>query len=319
MNDAYEPFHIRQRNLERQEEPVLYKYDELPDSFRVQVVRILEQVIGEGQGRGGVVSRYTDPNSEPFGPPVVWEIIANLIADRLGTGTGDSRGYLEFFDLMFRAPRTTMYEKLTGVEDAFREVTKLPGDYQSSFGRPINSREAVNLLNMRFREHDLGYAFEVDRLIRVDSQYLHSQTVEPALQLLSRRAFEGAEHEFLKAHEHFRHGENEDAIVDAARAFESTMKQICDELDWEYSERAMAKDLIRAVIDNGLFPKWQENHLNSLKTLLEGLPTLRNKSGSHGLGSEIREVPEDMAAFAIHLAASNIVFMVEAFERLRTS
>lgn len=220
---------------------------------------------------------------------------------------------------MFRAPSNYVQQQLTGIEIAFHRVATLPTQYQSQFRLPLGSQEAIALLNKRFRQHDFGYAFEVDRLVRIDSQFLHSQAVEPALHLLSSHRFKGAESEFLNAHKHFRHGENDDAIVDAARAFESTMIQICDEMNWEYPDRPQAKHLIQVVSDNELFPKWQENHINSLRTLLEGLPTVRNKNGGHGDGINPRRVPDEMAAFAIHLAASNIVFMVESFERLRTS
>lgn len=319
MGKPYEPFHIRQRDLERKGEPAVYRYDELPDPFRTQAVRILEQVIGDGQGQGdgGLVRAYADPNNEPFGPGLVWRLIGERIADELGSGTGKSRGFGEFLDLMFRVPKVTVYQRLTGIEIAFMVVAQRPEDYQASFNLPLGSRQAIDLLNRRFRQHDLGYAFAVDRIIRIDSQYLHSQTVDPALQLLTAKGFQGAEHEFLKAHEHYRHGQYDDAVVDAARAFESTMKSICDEMKWEYSGRATVKDLIRVVSEQGLFPEWHDNHVNSLRSVLEGLATVRNKNGSHGTGSEKRDVPDHMAALAIHLAGSNIVFMVESFERLR--
>ncbi len=53
----YEPFSVRQRNLERQVQPIPYRYDVLPRPFRVKVMRILQDVVGDPpspQGYDGV-------------------------------------------------------------------------------------------------------------------------------------------------------------------------------------------------------------------------------------------------------------------------
>lgn len=316
---TFEPFHIRERNRERQGQPALYKYDDLPNTLRVQIFRLLQRVIGEPSPRIPARQSLNEPYQD-ISPSATWDMLWDVTIDELGLSVGRTTGYVGFGDFFFRPPQPyTVSHLFTALEIAFRLVQHLPEDYQQQDSLRLSSQEAIDELNKRFRQHDIGYAFENGTIVRIDSQFLHSQVVDPALQLLSAKGFEGAEHEFLSAHRHFRHGENDDAIVDAARAFESTMKQICDEVGWEYPERANAKDLIRIVSNNGLFPKWHENHMNSLRTLLEGLPTVRNKRGGHGSGSEKREVPDDMAALAIHLAASNIVFLVESFKRLRGS
>jgi hypothetical protein len=70
----------------------------------------------------------------------------------------------------------------------------------------------------------------------------------------------------------------------------------------------------KVVIDNGLIPKAFESHLGSLRVLLEaGLPMVRNKNAGHGKGPSGRQVPDGMASYALHLAAANIVFLVECF------
>lgn len=317
MEDVYVPFHIRQRDLERAGQPILYGYDDLPNPFRVQVYRILEQVIGDEERHGGVISVPVGGQQEPFGPKTIWKIISRVIADELGYTTGEPRGKGDFLSILFQS-NLPVPQVLTALEIALRAVGSLESGYQKNFGCAIDSQEAIRTINRRFRQHDLGYAFESGVIVRVDSQYLHTQVVSPALQLLMTAGFEGAQRRFLKAHEHFRQGENDDAILDAARAFESTMQHICDELNWEYPDAAKAKDLIRVVTDKGLFPNWHQNHMNSLRTLLEGLPTVRNKKASHA-DTEGHDASDDMAAFALHLAGSNIVFMVESFERLRSN
>lgn len=313
MDDVYEPFHIRQRNTERAGQPVLYRYDVLPQPFRVQVYRIIKDTVGEQPSTTTV--HYVNIGDEPLEPRTVGRIVWIAVSEELGLTTSISGGWREYHDLLLSG-QTPIDQLLTAIEIAFRAISKLRDSYRDQFRCRYRQQDAIAQLNRRFRQHDLGYAFEGGIVVRVDSQYLHTQTVSPALQLLGAAGFEGAQALFIEAHEHFRHGENDDAILDAARAFETTMKHICDEMKWEYPDRANAKDLIATVTKKGLFPNWHQNHMNSLRTLLEGLPTVRNKEAGHA-DTQGEDAPDDMAAFAIHLAASNIVFMVEAFERLR--
>jgi hypothetical protein len=129
--------------------------------------------------------------------------------------------------------------------------------------------------------------------------------------------FTGASDEFLKAHEHYRKGRKGEAMTEALKAFESTMKAICDENGWSYPGNATAKTLVKAVLDNGVVPKYMETHLSGLRNTLEaGLPTVRNKNSGHGQGLLRRDVPDYFAGYALHLAATNIVFLVEAHQAL---
>jgi hypothetical protein len=174
--------------------------------------------------------------------------------------------------------------------------------------------DAIEELNIRFRQAGFGYQFEAGQIIRVDSHLLHSDVVKPALVLLSDPRFEGAQHEFLSAHAHYRAGEYEDAIVDANRAFESTMKAICDIRGW-IPKGDRAADLIKVVRTNGLLPDYLDQSFDQLiATLRSGLPQVRNEVGGHGQGAVPRETPGYIAGYALHIAAANIVLLAEALK-----
>jgi len=49
-------------------------------------------------------------------------------------------------------------------------------------------------------------------------------------------------------------------------------------------------------------------------TLKSGLPRVRNEVGSHGQGAERREPPDYVAGYALHLAASKMVLLFEAYQ-----
>ena len=148
----------------------------------------------------------------------------------------------------------------------------------------------------------------------MDSQFLHAEVVEPAVSLLSDEGFTGALDEFLKAHKHYREGNNKEAISSALNAFESVMKTICEYRGWECdAQKATASALIKTLLDNNLIPSKMQSHFTGLRATLEGgVPTIRNNFAGHGQGSEPVEVPAYFASYALHLTASNIVFLVEA-------
>lgn len=86
--------------------------------------------------------------------------------------------------------------------------------------------EAIEELNFRFKESGVGYRYEDGKIIRVDSTYTHSEIVKPVLTLLHNSKFKGANEEYLKAHEHYRHGRNKECLTECLKAFESTIKII---------------------------------------------------------------------------------------------
>lgn len=173
-------------------------------------------------------------------------------------------------------------------------------------------------MNGRFREHCIGYEFAGGEIIRVDSKYLHAETVKPALHLLQEagKGFSGPLDEFLKAHEHYRRGNQKDAILNAGKAFESTLKTICAARGWPFdSTKDTAKKLLETVFSNGLIPSYLQSHFSALQSVLEsGVPTVRNKTSGHGQGATPTTVPNHIVAYVLHTTAANIVLLMEAHQ-----
>jgi hypothetical protein len=174
--------------------------------------------------------------------------------------------------------------------------------------------EEVDEINQYFRKHSVGYRFEGSQIIRIDSQFVHSEVVKPAIEHLTSDAdFDAANTEFMLAHEHYRDGKNKDAAVAANRAFESTLKAICTKKGWSYDKGACATDLIKIVRQHGLFPSYLDNVFDSyIAAMKSGLPGVRNSAGGHGSSPGEAEVPDYIASYAIHLSAVNIIVAIEA-------
>ena len=213
--------------------------------------------------------------------------------------------------------RESVEKVLDLVEASFAyidEIARKFSQYQrQKHGITVTATCAIEELNERFKRAGVGYAFEDGRIFRVDSELIHSEVVKPALRYLHQQGFEGPREEFLNAHAHYRAGETKDAITDANNAFESTLKCICDQRGWEYLPGVPASGLLKVVCTHGLLPDYLHTSFAQLvATLKSGLPKVRSEEGAHGQGGTPRKTPDYMAAYALHLAAANIVFLAEA-------
>jgi len=298
----------------------VYVYDQLPKSLRIQLIHIWNATLGEPFRRVGygeltsaaeifnslvrdlrkerhVFKLYVSQDSAPAPREELWNYFLQ---------EEDVEHALDVVELVCRAIAKVPKERHAW--DLWREetdATQLPGD-------------AIEEINARFREDGIGYQFHDGRILRVDSQYLHSEAVRPALALLHDRRFVGPNQEFLSAHAHYRAGRPQEALVDCLKAFESTMKVICDRRRWVYPRGGGAKELIAACLSNGLVPTELQAEFTSLRSLLEsGVPTIRNKNAGHGQGATVRQVPPHLVAYALHLTASSILFLIEADKNLK--
>lgn len=173
--------------------------------------------------------------------------------------------------------------------------------------------EIISSINKIFDKYDFGYQFIENKIIRIDSELLHCETVKPVLKLLDEKNYQGAQEEFLSAYEHYRHSKNKEALNDCLKSFESTMKAIIGKHDWTVKPNATAQNLIQVCFDNNLIPSFWQTQVTSLRTMLESsIPTGRNKLSGHGQGSTPITVPNYLVAYMLHMTASTLVFLTTA-------
>jgi hypothetical protein len=297
----FDLFSKRQSRL-RGEFPDVYVYDDLPNSLRVQIVHIIRDAFG-GDHYGSVHA------SEAY------KFINNALCREYGVFelTKHPRS-LDDSVFNFFLTEKSVERALDVIELSFKLIdTYIRDHYPHNSGAKIGPDDAIAELNGRFKEHGIGFQFESSELIRVDSDFIHSEAVKPTLAILRESKYEGANDEFLKAHEHYRHGRYKECLVDALKSFESTLKVICAERGWKTQPTDNAKALINACLSQGLLPSFLESQMGAVRSLLEsGLPTVRNKLGGHGQGTETIAVPEYFARYALNLTASSILLMAEA-------
>lgn len=285
----------------------------LPQELRIQVVHILKASLGVPGRLTRLTGETIDTHTEH------WYAVAQIVAENRGmlSIAGRRNPYDQVIHGILEGEDDLV---LDIIEVAFARLERSKSQWEPIRGgfadRQVPSK-AIADLNKRFLQWKVGYRFEKEQLIRVDSELMHEEVTKPALRLLARPGFAGPESEFLTAHAKFMKGEHREAITYAAAAFESTMKAICEKRGWPYNETDNAVTLVNACFTNGLIPEYLQGYMTSVRgTLDSGLNSLRNREGPHGGGAEIKDVPEHFAAFALHLAASNIIFLIESESKL---
>jgi hypothetical protein len=299
-------FSKRQRRL-RGEVPDVYQYTDIPKPLRVQIAHILQDALGDD-------SFARDSQSER-----AYLHLHNMLARefgvfRLGQHSDAKANVLE---LILNEP--DVERVLDCVELGFQFVETYGNDRSyTAFTTPRQTpTEAIEELNSRFKEHGVGFQFASSNIIRIDSEYLHTEAIKPTLGVLHDKAFAGAEKEFLSAHEHYRNGRNEEAISDCLKALESTMKTICTKRKWVHNETDTAKTLLDVCYREGLIPPYLQSEFSALRSVLEsGVPTVRNKQGGHGSGPVPRSVPGHLASYVLQLTAASILFLANAEQTL---
>ena len=300
----------KREKRKRGEFPDVYQYDDIPHQLRVQIVHIIRDAFGLPEVSLGPYDKVQK----------TFEFIHGALCREYGVLELRERSESRFDAVLNFLLQVEESEKAIDViEFSFRVIDGHVRKNQHEFrGRDISPDDAIDELNHRFREHGVGYQYESGMMIRIDSQLIHSEVVQPTLNLLQDPKFKGANQEFLSAHEHYRNRKHKECLNDCLKAVESCLKAICKARKWHYSERDTANRLLEIVFNNGLIPNFMQSHFSALRNTLEsGVPTVRNRLGGHGQGSQIVSVPEWMAAYTLHLTASNIHLLANADNEMK--
>lgn len=296
--------------------PDVFVYDALPQKLLVQIVHIWGDAIGPFYVSRRFSTSHVPRNNEG------WGFIHDVVAREHGLFELSGKYEIDKRCETYLLETPSVDAVLDLIEASFRYIDRVVRKFdhreRERRGIAMTADAAIEELNVRFRRAGVGYRFEAGMLMRVDSELLHSEVIRPALRFLQQKGFEAPRAEFLKAHVHYRSGDTKAAITEANNAFESTLKVICEQRAWSYPKGSRASDLLRVVRGNGLLPDYLDTSFDQLAaTLKSGLPKVRGEEGAHGQGAEARKTPDHVAAYALHLAAANILFLVEARQAMK--
>src|SRR5699024_7490123 len=222
-------------------------YDHLPLDVRVKIIRLWWKI----------TSKFRN-DEEAF-----WYAIKNMICDQ--------HGVHELVPRKFRATTSqhdykVYFEKTAKLEECFDIIEIVMGTLKKVLeegvldNSPLQFEDWIYRLNKIFRDSDIGYEYTEVGIIRTDNKLLHQEIIEKTNQLTNNDVFQNANEEFLSALKHLKAERNKEAMNDALKAFESTMKIIFDHLDWSFSPNDTANKLIEICIEKELIPKYLTSH-----------------------------------------------------------
>ncbi len=293
-------FSKRQKIL-RGEVPDIFTYDNFSENFKVQILHIFDDVIGLDNYNARVESNF------------YFEIRKTLCREYglFYLIAGDLSPKYDVINFFINENKTDLLLDLIELSFGYinQEVRENPYKYVN---KKISPDEAITELNERFKENGLGFQFENNEIIKMDSLFVHSQITKPAIALLWNRKFLGANDEYMSAHNHYKNGRFKECLNDCLKAFESCIKTICKIKKWNYAETDSARKLIKICFENELVPTYLQNQFTSLQNLIEsGVPTIRNKKGGHGQGEDIKLVDDILTRYTLNLTGTNIIFLIE--------
>jgi len=200
----------RKRQRADSGKPDVYRYDEIATPLRMQIIDLWRWATGPvatDHGFGMGLHRNDDSWD-------LWQAVYEALRHGKGVlllAPGDDP--FARCANFFLSPQAGIDDLLDILELTFRCIANR-GDLQDwvrqKRGISITASEAIHDLNFRLREAGVGYQFENGEIIRVSSQFIHSEVIRPALTLLSDPRFKGPYKEFLHAHERYRSARSAD-------------------------------------------------------------------------------------------------------------
>lgn len=301
----------RRKEIEEGGKKDYYIYDEVPAEFRNKLVYLVGDTLKPWveELRDSWYRRMVSPtDTKPF------RITRDAILRKYGYGhlpgdtlegyihQADSDHLLDFIELFLVA-----------------SVQSIDGTRSTARKKDEAIKSAMERLDAILKEHRIGYEFVGGQMIRKDSEYLHREIIKEAINLMYVEGFDGALTEFMRAIELSQEEKKEswaDAITNANKAFESTMKAICDKHGISYHKhKDTAKDLIQKMYDSGFLMPYLQNFTDQLRIMMaSGLPTIRSREGAHGHGLKPKDIQRSYVQFALHLAGTFIVFLIQRHE-----
>lgn len=287
-------FDIFSERKRTRQEPSPYQYDEIPEDLRYQIFYVLRDTVG-------AFFQFEDDAHQ------LWWCVWDFYCKEKGLPPNATRAR--------DAGKNCIELIMEGDIEGTFDIIEILFGLMSSRGVPQDELEKhASELNRFFQKSSFGWKLKNNQIMKIDSAHIVEEIIEPVLDFLRNREFKSANEQFLSAHEHYRNGRYGDCITNASSAFETVIKIICDGKKWNYGSRSGSR-LVTFLLDKDEFiPKYLRSHFEQLiPTLWSGLfPTRNNHPPGHG--QKTAEVYAYIAGYALHLAATNTLLLVQIYE-----
>ncbi len=197
---------------------------------------------------------------------------------------------LETFVLL--APWSRVFDAVELLSAALESTDAFPFQFQRHLNEVLD------------QEH-FEWRFADGQFFQLDTEYLAMEVLVGTDELLRTNGYAGAEEEFTKSRACVASEDYKEAILNAAKSFESVMKTLLKK------EHGNAAELVRELMKSDLFKDLPRSLTSGFgEQILMTLPHLRNRLSGHGQGIEVVSVGRAYAALAVHLAGALNYFLV---------
>ena len=228
-------------------------------------------------------------------------------------------------DFLFKCE---LEEFLTAIELLLTLKFSNMNHFYDDYGRlQATFSSLITKINSIFKIDKIGYEIipvGLENLpfivVPFNSQYLHLETIKQPIDLMYNEEFKGALNEFQKALDKYRINDFENAIINANKSYESTLKSILIFKKITFDE---GKDKLPQLIDKvksaNIIDSTLETVFKSFWPVLKNGPNnIRNLSGiAHGQGIDVKKVEKTYADFVLRTVGTYIVFLIERFKETK--
>ncbi len=172
---------------------------------------------------------------------------------------------------------------------------------------PSTAMDCEREINDVLYIHNSSWRLINGNAVLIESEYHQREIHAKAVELLKVNKAYGALEEFQEAINDLTASETKNAVVNAHKSVESTMKVVIG----KGSEKLRFGQLLRQLIDSDVIPEYYEEFFKNFEQLVLGVGKERNLPGrGHGQGSQATEVHKSLAEFAVNLAGSINLFLL---------
>lgn len=295
-----------------------YEYVVLPDELRNKILFMMEESLSTSSSLGDPFYFEGGANSTGWNR-IIYETMKREGSLSLAV-TGGTCGEIIHKCLL----QCDVKKLLTLVEEFLAEAMREGGrGLPPILYNRVPHTTICDKMNSLFKECHIGYEFLPDatkaiRARRINSKYANEKMIKTTLALLHDLDFAGPSREFNEALDEYNDQKYSNAIVSANKAFESMMKAVLQELKIPFDHKANAAKLIGVLFAQQVIPSNLQSLSGGIKTVLTGLPTLRNAPAvAHGAGRDSQEVERSYAEFGLNLCATYLLFLEARYKERR--
>ena len=302
MNELYSK---RLKEKERAENPEPLEYEILTPVFRRQILYLLDD-LAQKLGKnvlGGINLFYTHIDSivcylqEEYGKDYLYD---NYPSDFHVSKKDDS--FLELKEFIRYENYSKTEQCLDAIESIFRSQIIVHGEERKEICSQLYD-EAIDKLNQRFQEHNLGYRFTGNSIVRLDSEVSFQNIHKPVLNLLQEADFTKVNRDYADVLQLHRKGNYKIVVAECRNIYESLLKHIIGRMGGKPKNRT--RELVYQLVELDLIPKV------STKFFIDCI-VIHHAAHGEGETSTI-QYDQYMAELIMNNTGSAILFLVKKY------